>query len=166
MGRGTSQLFSNVILRYNRPHWERKRGQPSFSICNSFLVFSRYLEQMNWMLIWTSIIWSLILNLMLLLEGRFCRKFFVSIIESSVNSFPILLLEVSAGAHICCNSLLLDCWCFLNVDLCNYRHSRKPWSRFVNPDNQHLVSPEVMHKLMRIWLLCYYDHSNDRLMFV
>lgn len=36
------------------------------------------------------------------------------------------------------------------------RHSRKPWTRFVNADNQHLVSPEVMDfidKLLR------YDHQ-------
>uniref|UniRef100_A0A2P2L7K9 Casein kinase II subunit alpha n=1 Tax=Rhizophora mucronata TaxID=61149 RepID=A0A2P2L7K9_RHIMU len=25
------------------------------------------------------------------------------------------------------------------------RHSRKPWSKFINPDNQHLVSPEVSY---------------------
>lgn len=24
-----------------------------------------------------------------------------------------------------------------------FRHSRKPWSRFINANNQHLVSPEV-----------------------
>lgn len=24
-----------------------------------------------------------------------------------------------------------------------FRHSRKPWSKFMNSDNQHLVSPEV-----------------------
>ena len=23
------------------------------------------------------------------------------------------------------------------------RHSRKPWSKFLNPENQHLVSPEA-----------------------
>merc|ERR1712118_578741 len=23
------------------------------------------------------------------------------------------------------------------------RHTRKPWSKFLNPDNQHLVSPEL-----------------------
>lgn len=26
------------------------------------------------------------------------------------------------------------------------RHSRKPWSKFINADNQHLVSPEVCTK--------------------
>ncbi len=31
-------------------------------------------------------------------------------------------------------------------------HSRKPWSRFVNADNQHLISDEALdfvHKLLR-----------------
>ncbi|CAN7090082.1 unnamed protein product [Brassica rapa subsp. narinosa] len=26
-----------------------------------------------------------------------------------------------------------------------HRHSRKPWSKFINTDNQHLVSPEVYY---------------------
>ncbi|GLT65193.1 hypothetical protein SLA2020_376370 [Shorea laevis] len=39
------------------------------------------------------------------------------------------------------------------------RHSRKPWSRFINSDNQHLVSPEAIDFLDK--LLCY-DHQ-DRL---
>jgi casein kinase II subunit alpha len=30
------------------------------------------------------------------------------------------------------------------------RHSRKPWSKFINADNQHLVSPEVCQ-----WLLLF-----------
>lgn len=37
------------------------------------------------------------------------------------------------------------------------RHSRKPWTKFVGPDNQHLVSPEAMDfidKLLR------YDHQE------
>ncbi|KAH9608432.1 hypothetical protein KSS87_008705 [Heliosperma pusillum] len=39
------------------------------------------------------------------------------------------------------------------------RHSRKPWSRFVNADNQHLVSPEALDFLDK---LLRYDHQ-DRL---
>ncbi|XP_057493111.1 casein kinase II subunit alpha-1-like isoform X2 [Actinidia eriantha] len=39
------------------------------------------------------------------------------------------------------------------------RHSRKPWSKFINADNQHLVSPEAIDFLDK--LLCY-DHQ-DRL---
>ncbi|KAL0461836.1 UNVERIFIED_CONTAM: Casein kinase II subunit alpha-2 [Sesamum latifolium] len=39
------------------------------------------------------------------------------------------------------------------------RHSRKPWSKFVNADNQHLVSPEAIDFLDR---LLRYDHQ-DRL---
>ncbi|KAK4390444.1 Casein kinase II subunit alpha-2 [Sesamum angolense] len=39
------------------------------------------------------------------------------------------------------------------------RHSRKPWSRFVNSDNQHLVSPEAIDFLDK---LLRYDHQ-DRL---
>ncbi|URE01126.1 Casein kinase II [Musa troglodytarum] len=39
------------------------------------------------------------------------------------------------------------------------RHSRKPWARFINADNQHLVSPEAIDFLDR---LLRYDHQ-DRL---
>ncbi|GMH06370.1 hypothetical protein Nepgr_008210 [Nepenthes gracilis] len=39
------------------------------------------------------------------------------------------------------------------------RHSRKPWSKFVNADNQHLVSPEAIDFLDK---LLRYDHQ-DRL---
>ncbi|KAL0439092.1 UNVERIFIED_CONTAM: Casein kinase II subunit alpha-2 [Sesamum latifolium] len=39
------------------------------------------------------------------------------------------------------------------------RHNRKPWSRFVNSDNQHLVSPEAIDFLDK---LLHYDHQ-DRL---
>ncbi|XP_034675451.1 casein kinase II subunit alpha-2-like [Vitis riparia] len=39
------------------------------------------------------------------------------------------------------------------------RHSRKPWSRFINPDNQHLFSPEAIDFLDK---LLRYDHQ-DRL---
>lgn len=35
-------------------------------------------------------------------------------------------------------------------------HSRKPWTKFVTPDNQHLVSPEAMDFLDR---LLRYDHQ-------
>eukprot|EP00268_Persea_americana_P054615 TRINITY_DN6274_c0_g1_i3.p1 TRINITY_DN6274_c0_g1~~TRINITY_DN6274_c0_g1_i3.p1 ORF type:complete len:161 (+),score=23.79 TRINITY_DN6274_c0_g1_i3:68-484(+) len=37
------------------------------------------------------------------------------------------------------------------------RHSRKPWSKFINPDNQHLAVPEAidfLNKLLR------YDHQE------
>ncbi|KAK4481546.1 hypothetical protein RD792_012447 [Penstemon davidsonii] len=37
------------------------------------------------------------------------------------------------------------------------RHSRKPWSRFVNSDNQHLVSPEAIDFLDK---LLRYDHQD------
>ncbi|KAH6838158.1 casein kinase alpha 1 [Perilla frutescens var. hirtella] len=39
------------------------------------------------------------------------------------------------------------------------RHSRKPWSKFINSDNQHLVSPEAIDFLDK---LLRYDHQ-DRL---
>jgi len=26
-----------------------------------------------------------------------------------------------------------------------YRHSRKPWTKFINSENQHLAVPEVQH---------------------
>ena len=40
--------------------------------------------------------------------------------------------------------------------VCVCRHSRKPWTKFVNADNQHLVSAEAIDfidKLLR------YDHQ-------
>lgn len=40
---------------------------------------------------------------------------------------------------------------------CPCRHSRKPWTKFVNSDNQHLVSAEAIDfidKLLR------YDHQE------
>ncbi|KAJ0555620.1 putative protein kinase CMGC-CK2 family [Helianthus annuus] len=39
------------------------------------------------------------------------------------------------------------------------RHSRKPWSKFMNADNQHLASPEAIDFLDK---LLRYDHQ-DRL---
>ena len=37
------------------------------------------------------------------------------------------------------------------------RHARKPWSKFLNPDNQHLVSPEAVDLLDK---LLRYDHQE------
>jgi len=37
------------------------------------------------------------------------------------------------------------------------RHSRKPWSKFLNPENQHLVSPEAVDLLDK---LLRYDHQE------
>lgn len=37
------------------------------------------------------------------------------------------------------------------------RHSRKAWSKFVSPDNQHLVTPEVMDLIDRMLV---YDHAE------
>ena len=39
-------------------------------------------------------------------------------------------------------------------------HSRKPWMKFVTPDNQHLVSPEALDFLDR---LLRYDHQASGL---
>ena len=36
------------------------------------------------------------------------------------------------------------------------RHSRKPWTKFVTPENQHLVSPEALDFLDK---LLRYDHQ-------
>ena len=36
------------------------------------------------------------------------------------------------------------------------RHIRKPWSKFLNPENQHLVSPEAVDLLDK---LLRYDHQ-------
>jgi len=37
------------------------------------------------------------------------------------------------------------------------RHARKPWSKFLNQDNQHLVSPEAIDLLDK---LLRYDHQE------
>jgi casein kinase II subunit alpha len=37
------------------------------------------------------------------------------------------------------------------------RHTRKPWSKFLNSDNQHLVSPEAVDLLDK---LLRYDHHE------
>jgi len=37
------------------------------------------------------------------------------------------------------------------------RHTRKPWSKFLNPENQHLVSPEAVDLLDK---LLRYDHQE------
>ena len=37
------------------------------------------------------------------------------------------------------------------------RHTRKPWSKFLNQDNQHLVSPEAVDLLDK---LLRYDHQE------
>uniref|UniRef100_A0A0D9Z3P7 Protein kinase domain-containing protein n=1 Tax=Oryza glumipatula TaxID=40148 RepID=A0A0D9Z3P7_9ORYZ len=39
------------------------------------------------------------------------------------------------------------------------RHTRKPWSKFINPENRHLVSPEAIDFLDK---LLRFDH-HDRL---
>ena len=36
------------------------------------------------------------------------------------------------------------------------RHSRKPWTKFVSPENQHLVTPEALEFLDK---LLRYDHQ-------
>lgn len=36
------------------------------------------------------------------------------------------------------------------------RHTRKPWTKFVTPDNQHLVTPEALDLLDK---LLRYDHQ-------
>ncbi len=49
--------------------------------------------------------------------------------------------------------------CLLQLESLVGQHGRKPWTRFVNADNQHLVSPEAMDfidKLLR------YDHQASR----
>jgi len=37
------------------------------------------------------------------------------------------------------------------------RHTRKPWTKFLNPDNQNLVSPEAIDLLDK---LLRYDHQE------
>jgi len=39
------------------------------------------------------------------------------------------------------------------------RHSRKPWAKFVTPENQHLVTPEALDFLDK---LLRYDHQARR----
>ena len=33
------------------------------------------------------------------------------------------------------------------------RHGRKPWSKFINADNQHLVAPEVCGCVASDWIV-------------
>lgn len=120
---------------------------------------------MNWMHILISIIWSSILNLMHLLEGIilliFCisQKNWLLLLstkyelpwECRVTSLiPLQALLRSVLLLFWIYFLLVDKWSISDLTpllLCYAifccRHSRKPWSKFINADNQHLVSPEV-----------------------
>lgn len=49
-----------------------------------------------------------------------------------------IIFVLASYSYMVCYLILLYC-----------RHSRKPWSRFINADNQHLVSPEVIY--IKIW---------------
>ncbi|XP_042467576.1 casein kinase II subunit alpha-2-like [Zingiber officinale] len=42
------------------------------------------------------------------------------------------------------------------------RHSRKPWSKFINADNQHLVSPEAIDFLDKLLRYVYQDRLTAR----
>ncbi|MCL7025482.1 hypothetical protein MKW94_027482 [Papaver nudicaule] len=57
----------------------------------------------------------------------------------------ILSLMLSSGA------------CTKPKNVC--RHSRKPWTKFFNADNQHLVSPEAVDFLDKV---LRYDHQDRR----
>ncbi|XP_042472491.1 casein kinase II subunit alpha-1-like [Zingiber officinale] len=42
------------------------------------------------------------------------------------------------------------------------RHSRKPWSKFINADNQHLVSPEAIDFLDKLLRYVHQDRLTAR----
>jgi casein kinase II subunit alpha len=48
-------------------------------------------------------------------------------------------------------------FCLLQLEDLIGSHSKKPWGRFVNSENQHLVSPEAMDFLSG---LLQYDHKE------
>lgn len=80
----------------------------------------------------------------LLLEGY---HFIVSSRCGACLEFPVGSLWPSRH-HI----LMIIHWslCWSWILLIFDRHSRKPWSKFINADNQHLVLPEVLF----LWMLC------------
>ncbi|XP_073038643.1 casein kinase II subunit alpha-2-like isoform X2 [Primulina eburnea] len=65
-------------------------------------------------------------------------------------------LEALVGRYAKCNCKQSN-WHFIRTN--SRLHSRKPWSKFINADNQHLVSPEAIDFLDK---LLRYDHQ-DRL---
>lgn len=55
-------------------------------------------------------------------------------------------------------SLVIEGECNLSFPC---RHSRKPWSKFINADNQHLVSPEVLFSIY-ISMVFVLDKTNQQ----
>jgi hypothetical protein len=53
------------------------------------------------------------------------------------------LLRWNWGSSCPCFLVLVIAYCALIMTCHECRHSRKPWSKFINADNQHLVVPEV-----------------------
>ncbi|KAB1204025.1 hypothetical protein CJ030_MR8G002830 [Morella rubra] len=82
----------------------------------------------------------------------------VSNLLSGINLWSIRFLILQHASHELLFFVLLGAGRVL-LNLQSTRHSRKPWSRFINPDNQHLVSPEAIDFLDK---LLRYDHQ-DRL---
>ncbi|KAL0350538.1 UNVERIFIED_CONTAM: Casein kinase II subunit alpha-2 [Sesamum radiatum] len=81
-------------------------------------------------------------------------KIFV-LCASDLCYFPLVLGTDELNAYLHKYHLELD----PQLEALVGRHSRKPWSKFVNADNQHLVSPEAIDFLDK---LLRYDHQ-DRL---
>lgn len=50
----------------------------------------------------------------------------------------------------------LHCFCCLQLEALIGHHTRKPWNKFVTPENSHLVTPEAMDFLDK---LLRYDHQ-------
>jgi hypothetical protein len=52
--------------------------------------------------------------------------------------------------------LLMRFWLLLQLEALIGHHTRKPWTKFVTPENAHLVSPEALDFLDG---LLRYDHQ-------
>jgi len=61
-------------------------------------------------------------------------------LEALVGRYRSSLLEKYSTFELVNRDHLI--WICSTLAFC--RHSRKPWSKFINADNQHLVSPEVL----------------------
>jgi hypothetical protein len=59
----------------------------------------------------------------------------------------------------CCLVLLYCCPVLLQLEALIGHHTRKPWTKFVTPENAHLVSPEALDFLDG---LLRYDHQVCR----
>lgn len=77
----------------------------------------------------------------------------LSVSQGVISPFCIF---TCAACHAC---RLVSCCFALQLEALVGHHSRKPWTKFVSPDNAHLVSPEALDFLDG---LLRYDHQVKR----